>query len=226
MTPYILRYFVLVHAVSVGIASAESPFVELLVDGDLNHWSSAKNKKGWSIEAGVLTRSHDGAGSLMTKQNFRDFELVFEWNISMGGNSGVIYRSQKGRGLEYQILDDDRHRAGKRYAGTSASLYALVAAPADKPYKPAGEWNSGRIVAIGHHVEHWLNGKKVLQADLSGEDWRRRYQQSKYAEYRLDDFGLVASPIILQDHGAPVSFRNLRIRDLGGTELDETGGQN
>jgi len=218
MTYYVLRCIVLVHAVLIGSVSAESPFLDLLAENDFSHWRSNKSEIGWSIKGGVLMRSQDGAGSLITKQSYRDFELVFEWNISVEGNSGVIYRSQKGRGLEYQILDDKRHRAGKRHAGTSASLYDLVAAPADKPYKQPGEWNSGRIVAVGHHIEHWLNGEKMLQVELTGEDWRCRYQQSKYPKYGLEDFGMVSSPIILQDHGGQVSFRNIRIRDLSGSE--------
>lgn len=217
----VMRRFVLIHAFMIGTTSAESPYLDLLAEDGLSHLGNSINREGWNVEGGVLTRSQHGAGHLRTKQHYRDFELVFEWKISEGGNSGVIYRSQKGRGLEYQILDDKRHRAGKRHAGTSASLYDLVAAPVDKPYKPPGQWNSGKIVAVGHHIEHWLNGEKVLQVELTGEDWKRRYRQSKYAEYNLENFGVVPSPIILQDHGSQVSFRHVLIRDFKSAGSDE-----
>jgi hypothetical protein len=167
---------------------------------------------GWRIQAGVVTRENNTAGDIVTRHHYKNFELVFDWKIEKGGNSGVKYRTRGNLGLEYQILDDKRHIDGKKTNHRAASLYELVAAPATKPINPAGEWNSGKIRVQGNRIEQWLNGEKVIEIEYGSEDWETRFSESKYRKH--DGFGSWTGPILLQDHGNPVSFRNMRIRAL------------
>lgn len=167
----------------------------------------------WSIEDGVIHRAGIRPGSVNTKRtDYKDFELSFEWKISKGGNSGIKYRAHDGLGLEYQILDDERHRDNEIPSHRAASLYDLVPASEQKPYRPAGQWNSGRIVAKGDHIEHWLNGEKVLEIEYGSEDWNARFAASKYSKHQ--DFGNWTGSIHLQDHGDEVWFRNLHLKEL------------
>lgn len=194
------------------IAQAEPPYVDLLAGGSLDQWNVGRDGTGWTLEDGVVHRWKDKSGYMMTKKKYKDFEFVFDWKIAEVGNSGVIYRAIKGKGFEYQILDDVKHVRGKDPLGLTAGLYALVPPIEDKPYKAAGEWNTGRIIAKGAHIEHWLNGVKVLEANMDTEDFKERVKKSKFKD--VIDFGTMAAPISLQDHGDDVWFRNLKIREL------------
>lgn len=148
--------------------------------------------------------------------------MTFDWKISLRGNSGVKYRTRGKLGLEYQVLDDERHSDAGKPSHRAASLYDLVAAPDSKPLRPAGQWNSGRILARGNRVEHWLNGVKVVEIEIGGPQWRSRFAGSKYR--RHEGFGEWAGPVLLQDHSDPVWFRNVRIRRLD-TPPPQPGGQ-
>jgi hypothetical protein len=151
-------------------------------------------------------------GNIITKEKFKDFELTFEWKISKAGNSGIKYRARGSLGLEYQVLDDQKHRDNKNPTHRAGSLYELVAAPDSKPLKPVGEWNKGRIFVKGNQIEHWLNGEKVVEITWGSEDWKKRFQKSKY--HKNEGFGSWEGPILLQDHNDPVWYRNLKIRKL------------
>jgi expansin (peptidoglycan-binding protein) len=149
---------------------------------------------------------------------FGDFELAFEWKIGAAGNSGVMYRVTEDSTApwhsahEYQILDNAGHADGKKPETTAASAYALYA-PVKDMTKPLGEWNQARIVVKGRHVEHWLNGTKVVEFEVGSADWNARYEKSKFAKY--PQFGKTAKGrIAIQDHGDPVSYRNIKIRTL------------
>ncbi|MGJ8695319.1 MAG: family 16 glycoside hydrolase [Verrucomicrobiaceae bacterium] len=190
----------------------ETAFIDLFQNGDLSQWHTNKKEGQWTIKDGVASRGPLKTGGMGTKGKYQDFELRFEWNISNAGNSGVIYRSGNGRGLEYQILDDQRHVRGKTPNSSAAALYDLVAPIADKPYHPAGQWNKGRIVAKGNHLEHWLNNVKVLEVEIGSPKWKASFQKSKYRE--IENYGTQASWIQFQDHGADVHFRNVQIRPL------------
>jgi len=219
-----LQIFVLLVILSScipAVAQTEDGFVDPFESGDLSQWYMGK-KKGWSIEDGVVKLHTPRSGPLVSLKKYKHFELRFEWKISSAGNSGVIYRSQKGRGFEYQLLDDEGHRAGKRLKGTTASLYDIEAPNEKKLCKPVGQWNTARIVADGNRIEHWLNEEKVVAILRAGEQWETRYQKSKYIDNGLNNFGDVASSIIFQDHGSVVEFRNVRIREFRKPETPST----
>jgi len=207
----VLRYHV-VNTVGTDAASkSDQPFEDLLAGDELAAWRPGNNEGKWTIADGVLTRGEVKAGSLNTKEKYQNFDLRFEWKISEGGNSGVIYRINHGRGLEYQVLDDENHVRGKEPLSSSASIYDIVE-PEGSPLRKAGAWNTARIVADGNHLEHWLNGVKVLETEFGSADWTERFLKSKNA--KVENFGEGGSQIQLQDHSSNVHFRNMRIRQL------------
>ena len=173
--------------------------------------------KGWVIERGSLKHvSNEGGGDIITEDQFGDFELRFEWAVSGGANSGVIYRCDESEGSswrtgpEYQVLDDGaRARSDSKSA---AALYGLVE-PKGVVLRPVGQFNTGRIVLEDGRLEHWLNGVKVLETKNVGDAWLGMIRGSKFA--RMPKFGRLArGHIALQDHGNTVWYRSLRIRDL------------
>ena len=201
--------------------SAYSGAWRSLFDGrSLSGWRSFRTTQppaGWTARDGLLVRTGPG-GDLMTMEQYGDFDLELEWRVAEGGNSGIIYRiSGEGEntyesGLEMQILDDAKHRDGENALTSAGSLYGLYAAPRGV-VKPAGEWNTARVVARGNHVEHWLNGTRVVEAELWSGDFRARHAKSKFTQWPA--FAKAArGHIALQDHGDRVEYRNIRIRAL------------
>ncbi len=197
----------------------------VLFDGtDLDAWRGYRRDDvpaGWRIEDDVLAfaPSAGDGGDLVTREEFDDFELVLEWKVSPGGNSGIFYRGSEDAdymyetGAEMQVLDNGAHADGASPLTSAGSNYALYAAERDVTH-PVGEWNEARILAHGAHVEHWLNGVKLLEYEQGGEDWRERVAASKFAAW--PGYGTAMSGHLgLQDHGNPVWFRNIRVRRLG-----------
>jgi len=196
----------------------------LLIDGETaNGWRGYKSDKfpakGWEIVDGALHKiAKAGGGDIITEEQFENFDFRFEWKVAPGANSGVFFRiSEIGErtydtAIEYQILDNDLHRDGRKEITSAASNYALYP-PTEKAVKPVGEYNEGRIVAHGKHVEHWLNGKKVVEYVIDSDDWNERIANSKFKDW--DHFGKMSKGHIgLQDHGDDVWYRNLRIKKL------------
>ena len=172
---------------------------------------------GWQVVNGALTRVAD-AGDIVTTDQFGNFELALEWNVAPGGNSGVMYRvtedveSSYESGPEMQVLDDARHPDGKSRLTAAGSLFALYASR-EGIVHPAGEWNAARVIANGNHVEHWLNGVKVVDYELGGPDWEKRVGDAKFKEWPA--YGRATrGHIALQDHGDWVAFRNIKIKVL------------
>ncbi len=197
-------------------------------------WHTASGEaipnENWTIADGVLLDHADGgyghghSGDLLTDGDYRNFELSVDFKLASGANSGIKYfvNTDKANGgdptigLEYQLLDDDRHpdaKLGRDGNRTEASLYDLIPAARNKPYRPIGEWNTARIVVRGAHTEHWLNGVKVLDYERFTPEFRHLVQESKYKS--LPNFGeLHRGHIQLQDHGDTASFQNIKIRVL------------
>ena len=122
--------------------------IDLFPSDNFSQWTKVNGKpvgSGWMIEDGVIHRK-SLSGDIITKEKFKDFELTFEWKISEAGNSGIKYRTRGSLGLEYQVLDDQKHRDNKNPTHRAGSLYELVAAPDSKSLNPVGEWNSGKII--------------------------------------------------------------------------------
>jgi hypothetical protein len=214
---------------------------KLLWDGKTpTGWRTAKAEnfpaKGWEIKDGVLSVLASGGaesaagGDIVTRERYAQFELVLDFKITKGANSGIKYFCQPNLdpitgtgattttgsaiGLEYQILDDLRHpdaKAGRDGNRTIASLYDLIPAATSKRPNPIGDWNTARILVQGSHVEHWLNGAKVLEYERGNPAFRELVAQSKYKT--IPGFGeWAAGHILLQDHGDAVSFRNIKLR--------------
>lgn len=187
---------------------------DLFAKDNFSQWTKVNGEKvdkGWSVKNGIVYRDSKG-GDIITKEKFKDFELTFAWKISEAGNSGIKYRTRGSLGLEYQVLDDQKHRDNKNPTHRAGSLYELMAAPDSKHLKPVGEWNTGKVIARGDKIEHWLNGEKVVEITWGSEDWKKRFQKSKY--HKNEGFGSGEGPILLQDHNDPVWYRNLKIRSL------------
>ena len=181
-------------------------------------WEASGFPAGWTVKKGVLSK--DGAvDDLVTNRNYANFELEFEWRIGKSGNSGVFYRGTREydhiywSAPEYQLLDDANAPDGRNRLTAAASAYGLYAAPAGI-VKPHDQWNTTRLIVRGGHVEHWLNGRKVVDYELKSADWRGKVAASKFSEY--PHYGLAESGLIgIQgDHPGSLALRRIRIREL------------
>ena len=194
----------------------------LLFDGTTTTgWRGYKQTgmpNGWRVENGTLTKP-DGTEDILTTDQFGDFELAIDWRIGTGGNSGIFYRGSEEfervywSAPEYQLLDDANARDGRNRLTSAASAYGLYAAPAGI-VKPAGEWNTTRIIAKGAHVEHWLNGQKVVQYELWSPDWEAKVKASKFNEWPKYGRGKSGHIAIQGDHEGVLALRNIKIRAL------------
>jgi hypothetical protein len=185
---------------------------------DWRGWKEPGLPAGWHIAGGVLSK--EGAvDDLVTGQTFGNFELELEWKIGKAGNSGVFYRGTREydhiywSAPEYQLLDDANTEDGKSRLTAAGSDFALYPAPAGVVH-PFNHWNKSRLLVQGNHVEHWLNGRKIVEYELKSADWKARVAASKFAAYH--NYGLAASGLIgLQgDHPGALAIRNIRIREL------------
>lgn len=209
---------------------------KLLFDGkSANQWRGINQKtfpeKGWKIQNGeLIAYLHGGAesaggGDIITKNKYSNFILKWEWNLkTKGGNSGLKYFVQEGLGnnkgygygLEYQLLDDKNHAwmlSGKMQPNdyhTVGSLYEIYPASADKRPSPIGLWNESMIISKDNHVEHWLNGRKILEYDRNSDDFKEKIAASKFKN--IPGYGVIPEGnLLLQDHGSIIHFRNIKI---------------
>lgn len=196
---------------------------ELLFDGKtVDKWRGYKKDTlptAWRAIDGELRLVPGGqGGDIVTKAEYQDFELRLEWKVAPGGNSGIFFRVSEDQpsaphtGPEMQILDDDLAPDGRSRLTSAGSNYALHA-PARDVARPAGAWQEVRIIAKGNDIEYWMNGYRIVRYTINSPEWNALVAKSKFASLPL--YGKIRSGHIdLQDHGNPVSFRNIRIRRL------------
>ncbi len=205
---------------------------KLLFDGKTtNGWRGFRREKfpeeGWVVADGAIKHVAGGGqqsqngGDIITVDQYDNFELQLEWRISPGGNSGIKYlvaeemvkSGYSGLGFEMQVLDDDGHpdaKQGKNGNRTAGALYDLIA-PQNKVLHPVGQWNQVRLIVRNNHVEHWLNGTKVVEYELGSPQLKALIAESKYKT--IAGFGEVKKGhILLQDHGDEIWFRNIKVR--------------
>lgn len=200
--------------------SSEGNWIPLFDGVSLEGWRAFKNKpnNSWEVvDSMIHCKAGDAAdqrGDLVTSQEYENFEFVTDWMIEEGGNSGIIYRASEEfdqsylSGPEYQLLDD------KNYPdpNPTASNYDMNM-PVNALIKPAGQWNNSRIIVNGDHVEHWLNGVKVVDYTLHSEDWLASKAKSKWKD--VAGYGMAKKGhICLQDHGHQVWFKSIWIKKL------------
>ena len=223
---------ILVCSLALAMSPLEQPAVpltaaekadgwKLLFDGQsLSGWRSYKAPTppaGWQAVNGELVRDGDG-GDLMTVEEFNDFELRLEWKISQNGNSGIMFHVATGdenpyeSGPEFQVLHNAGHKDGANPLTSAGSNYAMHP-PAKDVTRPVGEWNNIRLIVKGTHVEHWMNGEKLLEYEQFSPDWYARLKASKFAT--MPPYGRYKrGHLVLQDHGNLVTYRNIRIKSL------------
>lgn len=188
-------------------------------DGWVGIGKPAFPEKGWTVQDGTLFHTKGGGGGdIVTKDNYENFELTWEWKIGAAGNSGLKYNlpnPTKGVGFEYQMLDDENHPDGKKGGRLhqTGSLYDVIEPAEDRKVSPVGEWNSSRIVVKGNKVEQFLNGKKTVEFEMGSAALKELVAKSKFKA--TAGFGeKTKSPILLQDHGDEVAVRSIKIRVL------------
>jgi hypothetical protein len=217
---------------SFSLDSLPSPHKwETLFDGkDLKQWrkttSDSLPSEGWIIHDNTLSvQKGRKGGDIITRAVYQDFELVFEFNLTKEANSGIKYQvmgienSQTKKsslmGIEYQIIDDYNHPEIKddpNGVSSTGSAYLLYP-PVGKKLKPAGEWNSGRIIVKGKYAAHWLNGVKVTSYTRGTEAFNQKVSATKFKDY--PDYGKAdIGHIMLTDHGDQVFYRNIKIKKL------------
>ncbi len=200
---------------------------QLLFDGkSLDKWRDFKKsniESGWIVDNGKLVALGKGAdtnGDIITKEEFSNFDLKLEWNISKGGNSGIFYGVQEGgfeiayqSGPEYQLIDDINFPEKLEEWQKCGADYAMYPANNKKKLKEIGEWNSSEIIVKDSLVQYWLNDEKIVEFKRWTQDWKRRVSEGKWKDY--PSYGIFKEGHIgLQDHGYKISFRDIKIKKL------------
>lgn len=174
----------------------------------------------WQIEDGALVLLGKGGGDLVSKEQYENFELELEWKISKNGNSGLFYHVSEGdsyekvyhTGPEFQILDNEGHKDGQiktHRAGDNYDMQSCV----EENVRPVGEWNKIKLSVNKGHVEHWMNGSKVVEFQIGSPAWEAQLAKSKFTKW--PDYSRAGKGhIALQDHGDKVWFKNIRITPL------------
>jgi hypothetical protein len=199
-----------------------------LFDGTtMDAWRGYKSDAmpaGWRIDGDAMIKDAP-TGDIVTRETFGNFELELDWKIGRAGNSGIFYRGHEDfanvydTAPEYQLLDDIDAEDNKTRSHCAGALYDIIAAPVGH-LRPVGEWNTARIVANGPHVEHWLNGAKLLEYDLGTDAWKARFGASKFADVRATpsfaNFAAYRSGYIgiQANHPGSLALRRIRIREL------------
>lgn len=229
MKPYILLIGVILFASCNGPKNATGTatgYTSLFDGKTLNGWRTYQNKPAdsWSVKDGVIyckgssSDKSDRRADLITNDVYENFDLKLDWKISPQGNSGIMYMVTEEyptaylSGPEYQIIDDVNFPEKLEDWQKTAANYAMHTAPTAHP-KPAGQWNHTEIIVNNGHVQHWLNGEKVVEYDLWTDDWKKRKAEGKWKDapgYGMSKTGHIA----LQDHGSEAWFKNIELKKL------------
>jgi Domain of Unknown Function (DUF1080) len=205
-------------AVMQASVTQSSPVVDLLSAKAWRGWKATALPVGWKIDDEVLSKEGP-VEDIILRKPYANFELELQWKISAGGNSGLFFRGTRdyqsiySSAPEYQLLDDENAPDGRNPLTSAAAAYALYPRSSGAPL-PAGDWNTTRLIVNGAHVEHWLNGHKVVTYELWSADWKARVAASKFAQFPR--FGLAQEGMIgIQgDHPGALALRGIRIREL------------
>jgi hypothetical protein len=210
------------HANAQSQSDALAPRWRVLFDGTSleawRGWGSLGIPQGWHIVGDALTKEGE-VDDLITRAPFGNFELALEWKLGKAGNSGIFYRGTREydhiywSAPEYQLLDDAYARDGRSRLTAAAAAYGIYPSPAGV-VKPFGEWNTTRLVVNGAHVEHWLNGVKVVEYELWSPDWKARVAASKFSKYPRYGLAKKGHIGIQGDHDGALAIRNVRVREL------------
>lgn len=211
----------LVVAAAAARPEAQSPW-KVLFDGTslgaFRGYKAEAMPPGWAIVGGALTKA-DKAPDIISREQFGDFELELEWKIAEAGNAGLFYRGTEEyervhwSAPEYQLLDDEKAADNKTRLTCAGAAYALYPSPAGH-LKKVGDWNTTRILARGGHVEHWLNGVKVVDYELWSPDWEAKVKASKFVDWPNYGRARRGHIAIQGDHAGALALRNIRIREV------------
>jgi hypothetical protein len=206
----------------------DKKWISLFDGSTLKGWH-AFNKQGpiknWIIEDGAMVClgavKGDTGGDIVTDSAYDNFELVWDWKISKGGNSGLMYhvvespkyKAPYETGPEYQLIDDEGYPGKLEDWQKTGADYAMNLANDKKKMKPVGEWNNSKIIFNNGHVEHWLNGEKIVEFEAWTDKWKKEKEEGKWKTF--PDYGMARKGLIaLQDHGNKAYFKNIKIRKL------------
>lgn len=194
-----------------------------LFDGtSLDAWRGYKSEtvpEGWRIQDGTLYKDTRVA-DLVTRDQFGDFELTIDWQLSDAGNAGIFYRGTEEyshiywTAPEYQLLDNEKAEDNKTPLTLAAAAYGLYPPVPEAKPRPIGEWNATRIIAKGAHVEHWLNGVKAVAYELWSPDWEAKVQASKFKAWPNYGRAKKGYFALQGDHAGTLAFRNIKVREL------------
>lgn len=198
---------------------------QLLFDGQTKNGWHSYNKKGnaddWKVENGMLVlNSTKKDDDIVTDEEYENYHLMLDWNISEGGNSGIIFNVKESpefdrtykTGPEMQVLDNERHSDAKIPKHRAGDLYDLIACSTET-VKPAGQWNTAEIIKNRDSLTLRLNGTTVVQTKMFDDNWKKMLANSKFKEWK--SFGTIKKGVIaLQDHGDKVMYRNIKLRKL------------
>lgn len=236
-----MKYFIITCLLLLGLGcktkeDKDKVQISQLLDTTKSEWISLMNKEDWkgfnsvvipakwTIENDLISCKGEGGeegGDIITVASFNNFELEFKWKISNKGNSGVFYHVLEDpkykypyeTGAEFQILDDAGFEHPIEEWQKAGANYAMHIPNGDKKLKIVGEWNTSKIVFKNGEAEHWLNGKKIIQFNKNSESWKEKRNSGKWNDY--PDYGISnEGHFALQDHGAGVWFKDVRVKEL------------
>tara|TARA_B100000809_G_scaffold114676_1_gene113041 strand:- start:2615 stop:3331 length:717 start_codon:yes stop_codon:yes gene_type:complete len=195
---------------------------ELLFNGkDMSQWRNFKKpdiSDKWQVNNGEMQLTGKGGGDILTKETYESFDLTLDWKISIAGNSGIFIMADEigkkiySHAVEVQIIDNERHADTKVASHLSGSIYDITASP-KASHKPAGEWNSIRILLKDKMLKVWQNNIVTADVTIGSEQWNTLVGKSKFKDWQgfaLNDIGHIG----LQDHRDPVAFKNIKIKKL------------